>query len=326
MLRLNSSTLTSRVEPRRFTAILGIVGLLALCISGLMAPAILALDPFALWYGEGPRRILTTERLNKYLLAHRYVPQYFDGVLMGPSYSANFDTRLITSRRLYNLSINGGNATELRKVFTPAAESGKLQYVVITIDPYILATEGYKDDTLRWSSAWEAALSSMAGRQAALRALDLEPVEDVFADSAAGWNNFDLHKVRDPRFTDEALAIQPGPQDISTAPILVRPAALRDLKAIVDLAHEHEIKVFAYYYPRDAASFQTGLSHGWPEFRATVDAVFGPEDIVWDMNTPDYDHIRRKGEAYTDGHLSQIGAALVLAEIQRQLDAHLPAK
>ena len=81
-----------------------------------------------------------------------------------------------------------------------------------------------------------------------------------------------------------------------------------------------------YYFPRDAWYFQAGFSHGWNDFRAAVDAVFGPEDVVWDMNTPAYDYIRRKGEAYSDGHVSQIGAALVLAEIQRQLDAHLPLK
>jgi len=325
MRRPNFSILTSRIPPRRFVLTLVLLAVAAFCVVNAHIPFSLALDPFALWHGDGPRLVLANERMNKYLLAHRYVPRNFDGVLIGPSLSANFDTRKIAARRIYNLSVNGGNATELRHIFTPAAASGRLKYMIISLDPYILASQGFKDSTLNWVRPWEAALLSMPSRWAVVRALHLRPMEDIFEDSPAGWNNFDLRKPRDlSRFNDAALNRPISPDEIGRVPISVMPGAMQDLKAMVALAHAKGIKVFAYYFPYDAIKFEIELSHGWHDFRATVETAFGPGDVVWDMNTSTYDYIRRRGESYTDGHLSQSGTALVLADIQRRLDAQLP--
>src|SRR5215468_6006177 len=61
-------------------------------------------------------RIYGDERLAKYLLSTRYVPANFDGVLIGTSASANWDTGKMRSLRLYNESLNGGNIVEEKAI------------------------------------------------------------------------------------------------------------------------------------------------------------------------------------------------------------------
>jgi hypothetical protein len=48
-----------------------------------------------------------------------------------------------------------------------------------------------------------------------------------------------------------------------------------------------------------------------------------PNDVVWDMMAPEYQSLRADAACYTDGHLSQAGAFLVLADIERQLNLNL---
>ena len=52
------------------------------------------------------------ERIAKYLLSERYVPENFDSLLIGSSVSANWNTQGIDSFRAYNESIEGGNIVE----------------------------------------------------------------------------------------------------------------------------------------------------------------------------------------------------------------------
>lgn len=327
MRRLNFSILTSSVAPGRFAGLM--VLLAALTFAGVNAhiPFSLLLDPFGLFGGHVPKRILTNERLSKYLLAHRYVPENFDGVLIGPSFSANFDTRQITSSRLYNLSVNGANVTELRHILTPAlgAKDSQLRYLVICLNPFMLANNGFKDQMLRWTSPWEAALLAGPSRRAVWRLMRGQ-VDAIFAESEAGWHNFDLYKTHNEAlFNDERLNAPPQPI-ANMRPIPIDPVALQDLKSIVAQAREAGLQIFAFYYPYDGRKFDDAMEMNWPRFRTVIEGLFAPEDIVWDMNTPAYDHIRRRGVSYSDGHLSQAGTRLVLADIQRQLDLHFAAR
>ena len=68
----------------------------AALLLGSFAACNYARDDFGLFGSDGEKRIWTREKTSKYLLSHRYVPENFDGLLIGPSYSdLNFDTRTI---------------------------------------------------------------------------------------------------------------------------------------------------------------------------------------------------------------------------------------
>jgi hypothetical protein len=314
------------MRPRYFAAALALVAAIAFASINAHIPFSLVLDPFGLRGGSEPKRILTSERLSKYLLAHRYVPQNFEGVLIGPSLTANLDTRFITGSRLYNLSVNGANVTELRTIFEPAAaaQDSRLRYVVICLNLFMLADSGFKDQTLRWSSPWEAALLSAPSRQATWRLLRGK-VQPIFAESEAGWHNFDLYLARNAALFNDDRLQAPAQPPANPKPLPVNASALADLKAVVAAARKAGMQVFAFYYPYNARTFEDALEPGWAQFRTAVETIFADQDVIWDMNTPAYDAIRRDGEAYIDGHVSQRGARLVLQDIQLHLDRHLHA-
>lgn len=322
MPRLNFSILTSERPFRLLAWGIGTTWLAMLLITNSHVPAAILHDPFGLWRDSGPRRIYTDERTSKYLLARRYVPQNFDGVLIGPSYSANIDPGHIEGTRLYNLSINAGNAYELKHVFEPAASSGRLKYVVLCLHPYIVKESGFKTKGFG-TNYLELALFSRTAGQIAAAAGSGRSMEtpDVFARSEAGWNDFDqikdLEKLDFRAYAARMAQAVPGSQSFH-----VDPRALQDVRDIVALAHRNNIRVFAFYFPNDIWSFEAIYRSGWDAFRSDMAVIFGPEDVVWDMNTPDYDFIRANPDAYSDGHLNRTGARLTAKVLQDRLAAH----
>src|SRR5579864_3138682 len=56
--------------------------------------------------------IYDNERTTKYLFGYNYIPHNFDGLLVGSSFSDNWDTGELTGIHMYNVSLNGGNITE----------------------------------------------------------------------------------------------------------------------------------------------------------------------------------------------------------------------
>jgi hypothetical protein len=322
MPRLNFSILTSERPLRLLAWGIGATWLAMLLITNSHVPAAIRHDPFGLWGDSGPRRIYTDERMSKYLLARRYVPENFDGILMGPSYSANIDPSHIEGTRLYNLSINGGNAYELKHVFEPAASSSRLKYVVLCLHPYIVKESGFKTKGFGSNYLELALLSRQAGHitNAARNGRAIEQ-PDVYARSEAGWHDFD--QVKDLENLDFRARVARMAQVVpGNHSFHVDPRALRDVRDIIALARRNNIRVFAFYFPNDIWSFEATYRSGWDAFRRDMDAIFGPEDVVWDMNTPDYDFIRANPDAYSDGHLNRTGAWLTAKVLQDRLAAH----
>ncbi|MEK9969180.1 MAG: hypothetical protein VW600_08580 [Ferrovibrio sp.] len=309
-------------RPLRLTVwVLGATWLVMLLAMNSHVPAAVVSDAFGLWHDSGPRRIYTNERLSKYLLARRYVPGNFDGVLMGPSFSANINPQDLAGLRLYNLSINGGNAYEQKHVFEPAAQSGRLKYVVLCLHPYIVKDTGFKARNFS-ANYLEAALFSREARliaDASIRGISLES-PDVFASSEAGWNDFDQLKDRDGYDFRKQVASMANAAP-STAPYKPNTRALQDLRDIVAMARRNNIRIFGFYFPNNIWSFDILYRPTWAEFRRDIDSMFGPEDIIWDMNTPDYDFIRANLNAYSDGHLNRVGARLVAQVLREKLTA-----
>lgn len=60
--------------------------------------------------------VMGNERTDKLLFSFNYIPNNFEGILIGPSLSDNLNTKDIKDYKIYNASINGGNVTELRKI------------------------------------------------------------------------------------------------------------------------------------------------------------------------------------------------------------------
>jgi len=65
-------------------------------------------------FGDVKEKFITlwhNERTSKYLFSFNYIPSNFEGMLIGSSVSDNLNTKKISKFKVYNASINGGNAS-----------------------------------------------------------------------------------------------------------------------------------------------------------------------------------------------------------------------
>src|SRR5207248_1636563 len=76
---------------------------LAVAVTAALAWAV---DPYGVLRDPTGRRlsVFLFERKARFLMSRRYVPANFDGLLIGPSSSANWDVPNLAGVRIYNLS------------------------------------------------------------------------------------------------------------------------------------------------------------------------------------------------------------------------------
>jgi len=95
------------------------------------------MDVFGILRDAHGRSLITSdhERKQKYLLNQAYVPENFDALLIGASASVNWRMAPIAGYRFYNESLEGGDASEERKLVEQALETGHFRAAVIVLYP-----------------------------------------------------------------------------------------------------------------------------------------------------------------------------------------------
>lgn len=275
-------------------------------------------DDFGLFWSTGPKRIWTLEKTSKYLLSFRYIPRNFDGLLIGPSFSDGLmDTRRLSGYRIYNLSMDAGNATELRAAALMAIERGHMRVIVICLSNYLTQDSGMKGPQINAKEYWGSLFSWLPidVLQAKWR-IRSGRIADTFSSSEWGMGNV---LPRERYRWDEFAQIQGhGSSDMH-----FNDTAFRHLDDIIEAAHAHHVRVLAYYFPYTVWRIRTYNRFGdWDRYKARTHALLDPAtDVIWDMTGPDYAAFNTDPGCYTDGHLSKAGADWVLADIQRHLAA-----
>lgn len=286
---------------------------------------IIYIDEFGLFRDVSKRelRIFTSERLAKYLFSLHYIPSKFNGVLIGPSLSDSIDTKGITAARIYNLSLTGGNATELRRLFENVVQnSDKLQVLVICVDPFITRKTGMEeiemDSRLVWSSL--GSTSSFTFYKKKRRALQGKVSPDMSINTEWGRYHFIIPR---PVPASELIAAYGKSAATASEAYHIDPVALEDLKAIVRLAQKKKVHILAYYHPYPDLVY-SAIHKNLEAYKAHIAGIFGSEDQIWDFNDIRYRSFRKDDSNYLDqAHLSDKGAAYITNEINRLLTDRL---
>ena len=324
--RLFSAAL-SALPPRLFLA--AVAMMVVLFGAGFTALNYAAND-FGLWRHRGSIRIWALEKTSKYLLAHRYVPENFNAIMIGSSVSDNLDTRKIEGYRVYNLSMSGGNITETGAAAQKYLEApGEKALLIVSLYPYLTKNSGMKSFQIDKGEVigslfsmipiniWLAKIKHYAGIGG--KALE---------QSEAGWNYFDL--PRDVRKTDDMAAalrreLEERKKKHDAAPVKAQidPVAVAELDALLKLARSKGVRIAAYYHPQFGPKFDLEAATGeWADYRAAMEKIFAPGEIILNMNGPEYAALRNDPDAYYDGgHLTQRGAGQVLQALNRALSA-----
>lgn len=291
---------------------------LFLAISVTFAIVNIMADDFGLWSSKDYVRIWGQEKTSKYLLSFRYIPENFEGVIIGPSYSDNLDTRNLRGYKIYNLSMGGGNITEIKYAMDNVLKRGQMKYLIICLNPYITMDSGRKGNQIDRKEYFGSFYSFLPVHLLFLKSKVLmQPAMDRFYASEWGFDDIELYFIAQERDNDQKITDWDAVKKLKK----VDPVAYQELKALIEAARSQGLKILAFYYPNYEPWQKIFLENGfWNNYKEQMDGLFTEDDIVWDMNAPEYQHIYSDRASYSDGHLSPHGVYYVIKDIEKKLN------
>ena len=273
-------------------------------------------------------KIYGYEKTTKYLFSYNYIPANFDGILIGPSLSDQMmDTREFTKYKVYNLSMDGGNISELKYAVDNVLKYGHLKVMIICLDPYITINHRTKSSQINPREYYSTLGSLFTLKYYVYKFLGFS--KHTFGDETTGFT----HNEYADKNKNSTQHINSLVKELNTKEVKgdlysldVDKIALHELAEIIKNAKKKNVQVIAYYYPRPKRIFeQKNYYLAYQLYKNSVDNLFNSnEDIVIDFNTPQYDYIRDNDSLYSDGlHLTKEGGYEVTATLKSLLNTPL---
>ena len=308
------------MTSKRFLAVVA-AGFAAAVVT--LVPLNMYADPYGLFRSSSARSlpVYGEERIAKYLYALRYIPENFDGVLLGSSVSDNLDPRHFQAYRIYNASINGGNVEDLSPIAGNIFGKSSLKLTIVCIHRYLTLDHAQKTGLMNPREYWGALgspqlltvyLSELAVRRGIARS-----EYDGFGVLREGANP-NIATVR--RNIDKAVAeIERGQASVGN--YAIDGVALAELDRMLSLARSRSERMLVFYPPVPAPVLAI-RSAAYARYRDTVRSLLRPGDAVVDFNETSYSELRNDLRNFQDAvHLSESGAALVMSELSRTVVA-----
>ncbi|WP_017732438.1 hypothetical protein [Nafulsella turpanensis] len=296
------------------------VGIFSTLLIAVIVGINYSLDIYGLFRDTKGRHlnIYADERTSKYLLSFNYIPENFEGIIIGPSLSANLNPKYIEEFKIYNASIMGANISELSYLVRNIVENGDLKFVIICLDPYLTKDHGRKTAMID-PKEYYGALGSTSLLKAYIlkyiREWELLPEEypkEYINDY--GFNNFNLvlDKGKAREMIEEEAA--KGEEEI-----YIDPLALQELKETLRYLRENDIKIIAYFSPLPYQVLSANKDN-YREYQEVMASLLTPRDILLDLNDEEYQEITSDYELFIDhGHLSEKGQVFVLNKLRNVL-------
>src|SRR5687768_16344560 len=105
--------------------------LITLLTVGLFVALNVYVDIYGLFFGRKDRKVYVNERTSKYLLSFRYIPENYNGIIIGPSLSANLNPEHIRKFKIYNSSLMGANISELHYLIKNITERRNIKIAIV---------------------------------------------------------------------------------------------------------------------------------------------------------------------------------------------------
>ena len=275
-------------------------------------------DKFGLVKQKDEILITDNERYSKYLLSYKYIPENYNGILIGPSVSANLNTSNISNYKIYNSSINGGNFSELKLISEKPLQSNKIKFLIICLHPYATKNSNLKTNQINSKFYWLnlVGIEPISYKIKSLFKKNLNNV-NTFHSSKDGYNDFNL---LNQNIDFKNIIKSTKNNQNHNENIFIDPQSLKDLQTIINNAHKNDVKIISYFFPYYFELLEKQKKSGsWDVYKNIISKLFLEEDILIDMNEDEYEHINKDITSYSDGHLSYIGADKVIKEIEKKL-------
>jgi hypothetical protein len=298
---------------------LGFFGLGFVTIATIIILINLYLDVYGLFRPTRGRDlgIYGEERVAKYLHSYRYIPESFDGVLLGSSVSDNLDTRDFAGYRIYNASINGGNVEDLEPIAENIFRHGELKLTIICVHRYLTNDHVRKTELMESKELWGAFGSpQLMTAYISLLATHYGVVPETYDERGT------LHLGNDPDSNTVRRNIDVAVDEIrrgttSVGDYHIDPLALTELEGLITNARRHSRQLVVFYPPIPAPILAVSSAE-LGRYRETINGLTEPNDVVVDFNNPKYESIRTDYRNFVDAvHLSKAGATVVESELSK---------
>jgi hypothetical protein len=294
---MTSATIESAAEaPKQMSASLWLgmtLGLITLII-GLHILVAWRLDLFGIYRDPHGRALITSEheRKAKYLLNQAYVPANFDALIIGASASVNWYSSYFTGYRFYNESLEGGDASEERRLVEQALPQGHFKMAIVALTPRVTSLHILQDGFDKVTRAEVLGSISSLGLEydALLDRIHPHP-QSYFPD---GSHTLPVHAP-------------PGPNDTGGRLNRVEdPEAVEDYRGIVQELMNRGTRIVYVVYPMYGPAYNHNKDLMANYMRSVAAEM--PAGPVIDFNASEYAAFRDDPNNYIDEiHLSPTG-------------------
>jgi hypothetical protein len=260
-------------------------------------------------HGKAYRSYLNEDREAKYLFSLNYIPENFDGVLIGSSISGNWDTRKLQLARTYNLSIDGANITEEKIIAENVFAREKVRVAIFCVYPYMVTNHGKKTAYMQPRDYWNAWGSTLLFREYLNRILARmgrrKFVDDEFGvrDQSGRERHIDPVKADDRRAHREEIVLDE--------------TSVAEYAALLEEARAQGAYIIGFIPPH-----YSGIWNGddYGAFLARMKGLFRADEKIIDFNEAEYEQFRNNRDYFYDGvHISTSGADFLASELNSRL-------
>jgi hypothetical protein len=271
------------------------------------------LDVYGVYRDTHHRRLAVygDERVAKYLLSGRYVPENFSALLVGSSVSGNWNVAdTIQGLRVYNESLLGGNVVEERCLLDQAFSRPGIKVVFLIVHPFL--THSHEFESIRLTPRLK--LSSLG--------------------SESLWNAYVemfkicLHHARQAYNEFGALDYGTAKHELNaTLKQMMRPGTDFEIDpvawtAYLDLIREvraHHVKLVLIVPPISEELFETKRA-AFAKYLRLVQAQLAPGEELIDFTSGQYAEFRKNADNFNDGvHMGTQAAAVVVSMMNAAL-------
>jgi hypothetical protein len=280
-------------------------------------------DPFGLHGSSGQeRRVYIDEKTTKYLYSFNYVPNNFNGILVGSSVSDQWiDTKMIEGYKVYNMSMDGGNISELKFAIDNMFKYGGLKVLIIGLDPYITRNHGRKSSQINEKEYLSTLGSFLVFEYYVNKYIWSSKSDDLkFGDSYWGYIKNDNSTSGTLKAIDKRLNQFDSLDFVKF--MNVDNIALDELSSVLEHARSENIQVLAYFHPLPKRIFNhSKYVVNYRQYRLKIDPLLDYEkDIIIDFNGDSYAYITENEKNYVDSiHLSKAGGKSVVEVLNMAL-------
>jgi hypothetical protein len=278
-----------------------------LIVTAAIAGLNMAVDVYGLYRPSRGHRlpVYGDDRVAKYLLSMRYVPENFNAVIVGASISANWDITAIEGLRVYNGSLDGGNIVEEKALIEAALERPGVSVILLLVNPSLTYSHEFETVELK-PELKRSALGSLSLWNAYRNMLSIRLGRTPQPFDYAGTETF-LNARSEMNVNMKAMW--------SEAEFTVDPAALRAYLDLVANLRARGVRIVFIVPPVSEHLLETKRAP-LERYLHRMRSEIGTGDLWIDFLAPESEAFCKTRANFSDGvHLTPDGARQVVAQL-----------